>query len=111
MKVTLVFLSFVVLGDPALAQSGVSNQRDMNGNLVRNGGAASGGVNQSTPNNGAIRNAPIQTRTNPASPHAEAPRRKLREANRFVYSVRQRERATGAYVLPLLIPNSEPNLL
>ncbi len=68
MKVTLVFLSFVVLGDPALAQSGVSNQRDMNGNLVRNGGAASGGVNQSTPNNGAIRNAPIQTRTNPASP-------------------------------------------
>jgi hypothetical protein len=68
MKVTLVFLSLVILGSPALAQSGVSNQRDMNGNLVRNSGAASGGVNQSTPNNGAIRNAPIQMRTNPASP-------------------------------------------
>jgi hypothetical protein len=68
MKLTLVFLSLVVLGDPALAQSGVSNQRDMYGNLVRNGGAASAGINQSVPNNGAIRNAPIQTPTNPRSP-------------------------------------------
>ena len=69
MKLTLVFLSLIAITNPALAQSGVSNQRDMYGNLVRNGGTASGGgVNQSTPNNGAIRNAPIQMRTNPASP-------------------------------------------
>jgi hypothetical protein len=68
MKLTLVFLSLIVITNPALAQSGVSNQRDMYGNLVRNGGTASGGVNQSTPNNGAIRNAPIQTPTNPKSP-------------------------------------------
>jgi hypothetical protein len=68
MKVTLAFLLLLILGDPALAQSGVSNQRDMYGNLPRNGGAASTGVNQSVPNNGAIRNAPIQTPTNPKSP-------------------------------------------
>jgi hypothetical protein len=67
MKVTLVFLSLVILGDAALAQSGVSNQRDMYGNLPRSGGAASTGINQSVPNNGAIRNAPIQTPTNPKS--------------------------------------------
>jgi hypothetical protein len=68
MKVTLIFLSLVILGEPALGQSGVSNQRDMYGNLVRNGGTASTGVNQSVPNNGAIRNAPVQTPTNPKSP-------------------------------------------
>lgn len=68
MKLTLAFLSLIVIANAALAQSGVSNQRDMYGNLLRNGGAASTGVNQSTPSNGAIRNAPIQTPTNPRSP-------------------------------------------
>lgn len=68
MKLTLVFLSLIILGDPALAQSGVSNQRDMYGNLVRNGGPTSAGVNQSNPNNGIIRNVPGQAPINPASP-------------------------------------------
>jgi hypothetical protein len=68
MKLTVAFLSLVILGDPALAQSGVSNQRDMYGNLVHDSGKTSAGVNQSTPNNGAIRNAPIQSPTNPISP-------------------------------------------
>ena len=67
MKVTLVFLSLIAITHPALAQSGVSNQRDMYGNLVRNGGTVSRGVNQSIPNNGAIRNAPVQAPTNPRS--------------------------------------------
>ncbi len=68
MKLTLAFLSLIAITSSALAQSGISNQRDMYGNLVRNGGAASGGINQSTPSNGAIRNAPVQTPTNPRSP-------------------------------------------
>ena len=68
MKLTVAFFSLAILGDPALAQSGVSNQRDMYGNLVHDTGKTAAGVNQSTPNNGAIRNAPIQSPTNPASP-------------------------------------------
>lgn len=66
MKFVLAASALIVFGTAALAQSGVSNQRDMYGNLVRNGGATPGGVNQSTPNNGAIRNAPVQRPTNPA---------------------------------------------
>jgi hypothetical protein len=70
MKITLAILWLVILGNSALAQYGVSNQRDIYGNLVHNGGATSPtGVNQSTPNsNGAIRNMPIQPPTNPGSP-------------------------------------------
>lgn len=68
MKLTLVTLSLMILVNPALAQNGVSNQRDMYGNLVRSRGTASAGVNESTPTNGAIRNTPIQRPTNPASP-------------------------------------------
>jgi hypothetical protein len=68
MKFTLAVLSLIILGGPALAQ-GVSNQRDMYGNLVRNGGTSSSGmINQSTPSNGVIRNAPIQQPINPISP-------------------------------------------
>lgn len=60
-----------ILGNPVLAQ-GVSNQRDMYGNLVRDGGAsAHTGVNQSTPNSsGAIRNPPVQQPANPILPKA-----------------------------------------
>jgi hypothetical protein len=67
MKLKLVVLWLIILGNPVLAQ-GVSNQRDIYGNLTRNNGATSGGVNQSTPNNGAIRNTPIPPVTNPGSP-------------------------------------------
>jgi hypothetical protein len=45
----------------ALAQSGVSNQRDMYGNLVRDAGTASPrALNQGPKNNGGINNAPTQ---------------------------------------------------
>lgn len=73
MELRIAILCLVmILGNPALAQ--VSNQRDMYGNLVRNGGGASSqtGVNQSTPNSsGAIRNPPIPQSTNPTSPRAQ----------------------------------------
>lgn len=69
MKFRLAILWLVIVGNPALAQSGVSNQRDMYGNLVRDGGATSQhGVNQSTPTNGAIRNPAMQPPTNPIAP-------------------------------------------
>jgi hypothetical protein len=68
MKYMSAILSLLFFASPAFAQTGVSNQRDMYGNLVRNGGTTPIGVNQSTPSNGAIRNAPIQQPTNPVSP-------------------------------------------
>jgi hypothetical protein len=70
MKLRLAVLGLtMILGDPALAQSGISNQRDMYGNLVRDGGAGSQrGVNQSVPNNGSIRNTPNPSPTNPGPP-------------------------------------------
>jgi len=68
MKFFSAILSLMFFISPGLAQTGVSNQRDMYGNLVRDSGAASTGINQSTPSNGAIRNAPIQRSTNPTSP-------------------------------------------
>jgi hypothetical protein len=67
-KAKLVVFSLMVLSNPAFAQYGISNQRDMYGNLLRNGGTTSAGINQSTPNNGAIRNTPIPPPTNPVSP-------------------------------------------
>jgi hypothetical protein len=75
MKLRLgVFCLGMVLSHPALAQSNVSNQRDMYGNLVRSSGSSSsGGVNQSTPNNGAIRNTPIPPPTNPGAPQKIQP--------------------------------------
>jgi hypothetical protein len=73
MELRIAILCLVtILGNPALAQ--VSNQRDMYGNLVRDGGGASSqtGVNQSTPNSsGAIRNPPIPQSTNPTSSRAQ----------------------------------------
>jgi len=69
MKLRLAILSLVILGTPALAQTGVSNQRDMYGNITRNNGATyQGGINQSTPSNGVIRNPAIQPPINPVAP-------------------------------------------
>ena len=70
MKFRLAIFWLIILESSALAQNGVSNQRDMYGNLVRNSAATSPtGVNQSTPNSsGAIRNMPIQPPTNPNPP-------------------------------------------
>jgi hypothetical protein len=67
MTLRLAVLSLtMILSNPALAQYGISNQRDRSGNLIRDGGTVSQqGVNQTAPNNGAIRNTPIQPPTNP----------------------------------------------
>jgi hypothetical protein len=65
MKLSLVMFCLLALGNVVWAQSAVSNQRDGNGNLMRNNGVTSpGGVNQGTVNNGAIRNAPPPQPTN-----------------------------------------------
>ena len=67
MRLRLAVLSLImILSNPALAQYGISNQRDRYGNLIRDGGTVSQqGVNQTAPNNGAIRNMPIPRPTNP----------------------------------------------
>jgi hypothetical protein len=83
MKFSLAILSLTILGSSALAQDGVSNQRDMYGNLVRDSATRSpAGVNQSTPNNiGAIRNTPIQPPINPGSSQAQKINRSRSGAN------------------------------
>jgi hypothetical protein len=59
---TIVFL--MVGAGSALAQTGVSNQRDMYGNLVRDGSSYSArGVNQGPQNNGPVRSMPTQPAT------------------------------------------------
>lgn len=64
MKFGLALLFFVACISAALAQYGVSNQRDRYGNLIRNGGPYSDrGVNQGPVNHGAVRNAPAQPPT------------------------------------------------
>jgi hypothetical protein len=69
MKLRLTVLCLIAFADPALSQSGVSNQRNMYGNIVRDSGPYSGtGVNQGPVNNGPIRQSPAQpaqTNTNP----------------------------------------------
>ena len=65
MRFTLAMIALMACGSsvssPALAQSGISNQRDRYGNIVRDGGTTSpGGVNQGPTNNGSIRNTPAQ---------------------------------------------------
>jgi hypothetical protein len=61
----LVIFCLLACNNAAWAQSGVSNRRDGNGNLVRdNGVTLPGGVNQGSVNNGAIRNAPMQPTAN-----------------------------------------------
>ena len=65
MKFGLVIFCLLACGASAVAQSGVSNQRDARGNLVHDtGGYSASGVNQGPVNNGPIRNAPAQPPTN-----------------------------------------------
>lgn len=69
MKYALALLCLIGCGGSASAQYGVSNQRDMYGNLPRDGGAYSPrGVNQGPVNNGPIRSTPAPTTTNSAGP-------------------------------------------
>jgi hypothetical protein len=64
MRFCLAMFCILACGTAASAQSGVSNQRDAYGNLVRDNGAMSPrGVNQGPVNNGTIRNAPAQPTT------------------------------------------------
>jgi hypothetical protein len=60
----LAIVCVMACSSPALAQYGISNQRDAQGNLVRDNGAyVQRGVNQGPVNNGQIRNAPAQPPT------------------------------------------------
>jgi hypothetical protein len=64
MALKLAIVCVLACSGPALAQSGITNQRDAQGNLVRdNGTYAQRGVNQGPVNNGPIRNAPPQPPT------------------------------------------------
>jgi hypothetical protein len=64
MKFQLAILCLIAFSNPALAQYGISNQRDMYGNIVRDAGASSRtGINQGPVNNGSIRNSPGQPST------------------------------------------------
>jgi hypothetical protein len=65
MRLRLAILGLIACSTSALAQSGVSTQRDGYGNLLRDSGAyQTRGVNQGPINNGPIRNAPAQPPTN-----------------------------------------------
>jgi hypothetical protein len=70
MKFRLTIVCLIAFADPALAQSGVSNQRNMYGNIVRDSGPYSAtGLNQGPVNNGPIRQSPAQpSQTNITSP-------------------------------------------
>jgi hypothetical protein len=64
MRFTLAIICLVGCSSAGWAQYGVSNQRDMYGNLARDSGTyAPRGVNQGPVNNGPIRNAPTQPTT------------------------------------------------
>jgi hypothetical protein len=64
MKTTIAIVFLLAGAGSALAQSGVSTQRDMYGNLVRDGGSYSArGVNQGPQNNGSVRSLPTQPAT------------------------------------------------
>jgi hypothetical protein len=61
MRFKLAMVCLLACGNAAWAQSGVSNQRDAYGNLVRDNGTTSPrSVNQGPVNNGPIRNTPAQ---------------------------------------------------
>jgi hypothetical protein len=67
MRTTLAIFCLFAGAASAFAQSGVSTQRDVYGNLVRpNGPYSAKGVNQGPVNNGAINNATVNTA--PAQP-------------------------------------------
>ena len=64
MRFILAMLCVFACGASALAQSGVSNQRDMYGNITRDTGTyPARGVNRGPINNGPINNAPAQPST------------------------------------------------
>ena len=64
MKSTITIVLLLVGASSASAQTGVSNQRDMYGNLVRDGNNYSvRGVNQGPQNNGPVRSMPTQPAT------------------------------------------------
>jgi hypothetical protein len=64
MKSTITIMFLLAGAGSALGQTGVSNQRDMYGNLVRDGNSYSArGVNQGPQNNGAVRSMPTQPTT------------------------------------------------
>jgi hypothetical protein len=65
MKTTIAIVFLLAGAGSALAQSGVSTQRDMYGNLVRDGGGSYSprGVNQGPQNIGSVRNMPTQPAT------------------------------------------------
>lgn len=68
MRLKLAIFCLIACSNSALAQSGVSNQRDVYGNLVHNNGAyAPKGVNQGPVNNGPIRHTPPQPPTSNSS--------------------------------------------
>lgn len=63
MKTTITIVFLLAGASSALGQT-VSNQRDMYGNLVRDGNSYSArGVNQGPQNNGAVRSMPTQPTT------------------------------------------------
>lgn len=62
MRFTLAIFCMFACGTSALAQNGVTNTRDTNGNLVRNTGMNPvRGSTQTSGNSGAIRSAPGPT--------------------------------------------------
>jgi hypothetical protein len=64
MKSTITIMFLIVGAGSALGQTGVSNQRDMYGNLVRDGSNYSvRGVNQGPQNNGPVKSMPGQPAT------------------------------------------------
>jgi hypothetical protein len=61
MKTTIAIVFLLAGAGSARGQTGVSTQRDMYGNLVRDGGSySSRGVNQGPQNIGQVRSAPTQ---------------------------------------------------
>jgi hypothetical protein len=65
MRYAFAFFCLIACCGSAWAQYGISNQRDMYGNLPRDRGASSQtGINQGPTNNGPIRSTPAPTTNN-----------------------------------------------
>ena len=64
MRFALAIFCMLTCATSALAQYGISNARDGNGNLIRNTGTTPvRGINQGPINNGAINSVPAQPPT------------------------------------------------
>jgi hypothetical protein len=64
MRLRLALLGLIAFSNSALAQYGVSNQRNAQGNLVRDSGVYSPtGINQGPVNNGPIKDGPAHPPT------------------------------------------------